>query len=369
MQKSIGKTRVGLHVLAPNVAAARIVFGLCNAARLFLSILMAALPLADASNASNTTTHQPHIPPIGLKLPSAEPAKQSALPLRAAGGNALLEGDSNSTKISSTAEDPLTPRILEALARLDAEAAALGALSPRAMAAAEAPSAAAAQQENDEEPEWLTAAAEEAAASHQPSSSSGSEVQEAARAQQVLDAAAALPVCVASLGRELRQSEEACRHLRSSALTQAATAQEVSTQLDLTKSAAEATAAAARRIVDDHEKDVTLLLAELRRLSPEACERIEGRLSAPLVALAARRKHAQAASAHRRKQRAASPRPMRPGGTSSAAAGGGGGSCAPHAARAESPIMERLSAAAADLADKVAKRASSPWRGRPRFED
>ena len=42
---------------------------------------MADLPLADVlADASNTTTHQPHIPPIGLKLPSAEPTKQSALP-------------------------------------------------------------------------------------------------------------------------------------------------------------------------------------------------------------------------------------------------------------------------------------------------
>jgi hypothetical protein len=349
----------------------------------------ASPPLGDVGNTT------PHIPPI--RLPVGGGGKQQAVaPLRAAA--AVLDGDSgaNAKGSAETAEDKLTPRILEALALLDAETAALGALSPRAHDAA-TNAQASADAADDEMPEWLMTAANEVegddgAGERFAERQNVEEEEVVAVTMPVMDAgrggasssssssssdAAALPVALATLGHELRQSEEHCRHLRTMAYTQAGTAQEVATQLELTKSAAEATASAARRIVDDHQADIALLLAELRKLSPEAAGRVEPRLSAPLAALAARKRHAQAASAMRRKQNAAaaqrsgSPRPGGERGAGGPAGGatstrGRGVAAAP--ARAESPLMERverLGAAAADLAEKVVRRAGSPWRGRP----
>ena len=113
---------------------------------------------------------------------------------------------------------------------------------------------------------------------------------------------------------------------------------EVLTQLEATKSAAEGTAAAARRIVDDHEKDVALLLAELRRLSPETADSVETRLSAPMAALRVRRRQAKA--------------------------------MAPSAPSEEDTTLERIGRVATEMARdvgrEVVRRASSPFRGRAR---
>ena len=273
----------------------------------------------------------PHIPAIRLPCTNNGGKSTTVAPLRAntnaLGGGADATKDKDGKK---QADDPLTPRILEALAMLDAETAALGALSPRAHESA-VPCAS-----EESEPDWLIAAADEVAAvsaeSSNPCCSSSCSTSSSggdAKAEVVLREAETLPVAMSALGKELRQSEEHCRHLRLMAHTQAGTAQEVAAQLELTKSAAEATASAARRIVDDHQADVTLLLAELRRLDPDAAARVEPKLSAPLAALAARRRHAQAASAHRRKQNARlmSPRPgsRRTAAAAAAPSGGGGG--------------------------------------------
>ena len=96
-------------------------------------------------------------------------------------------------------------------------------------------------------------------------------------------------------GRCKRLEAEA-HHLRSSAEATAATAKEVLGQLELTRSAVEGTQAAARKIVDDHERDVSLLMGELRSLvAPESAAAIESRLSASLEALSARKRHAAVA--------------------------------------------------------------------------
>jgi hypothetical protein len=102
--------------------------------------------------------------------------------------------------------------------------------------------------------------------------------------------AASIRALTSTLSAELRREEARCKrleaeahHLRSSAEAQAATAKEVLGQLELTRSAVEGTQAAARRIVDDHERDVGLLMGELRSLiAPESAAAIESRLSASL---------------------------------------------------------------------------------------
>ena len=335
------------------------------------------------------------IPPI--KLPGREACKSGVAPLRAAAS--ALEA-APSPKAQTSTSDPLTPRILEALALLDREAAALGALSPRVQEAAAPPSV-------DEEPEWLKTAEAHAfdageatlvttAAKHNCDADAVETAQGAAGPPDFVPVGA-LPVAVTSLAVELRQAEMNCAHLRNAALTQANTAVEVQAQLELTKSAAEATAAAARRIVDDHDKDIALLLAELRRVAPEAATAAEAKLSAPLAALAARRRHAQAAISHQKKHklRANSPQRVVPaaraqarpgeferswlpetGGAAAAAAATTstrGAAQAPSAsrvevARAESPLLERftnVAAAAADLGERLVRRAGSPFRGRP----
>jgi hypothetical protein len=292
--------------------------------------------------------------------------------------------------------DPLTPRLLEALALLDSEASRLDALAPTV---APLP-----VDDDSDEPEWLKEAAEAAAA---PSPSAAAEPwdEEAAQLQGMLadlpsgktstsstlswldkqlipivaasfphldrlvrpsilapssaaDRAAELlcrrdslkqrdmllserkerDAVVAALAYELRCVEEACRHLRSSAESQVKATAEVLTQLEATKSAAEGTAAAARRIVDDHEKDVALLMGELRRLSPEAADSVEARLSAPMAALRVRRRQAKA--------------------------------LAPSAPAEDDTTLERIGRAATEMARdvgrEVVRRASSPFRGRAR---
>jgi hypothetical protein len=307
---------------------------------------------------SDANCAPPEIP--ALKLPTgggvAPVAKVAAFPLRAA-SDALGKADESKKENGTEGKrDALTPRILEALAVLDAETARLAALSPRNVPSPRGPAI------DEAEPSWLTEAAEVAAEAVAVSSSEdfipAEAVAEAlASEQEQMDAAArSLPVVVATLGQELRQSEEQCRHLRSSAEAQAATTTEIASQLELTKSAAESTAAAARRIVDDHGKDVALLLAELRREAPHAAAAAEARLSAPVAALASRRRHAQAAAHARQKaKRSSSPRPVR-GGASGATQG---------PARSESPMLERIAAAAADVGREVVRRAGSPFRGRP----
>merc|ERR1719231_162142 len=122
--------------------------------------------IASASSSSPLTdvgNQQPVIPPIRLPGASKQPA--TVAPLRAAA--AALDGggdDASSDGRGGGAsggenEDKLTPRILEALALLDAETAALGALSPRAYDAAAIGVQATSSDPPDDEPEWLTSAA------------------------------------------------------------------------------------------------------------------------------------------------------------------------------------------------------------------
>jgi len=320
--------------------------------------LPSMVDLSASGAAENTSPNPsaPFVPPI--KFPAA-PVAKAPLPLRA-------EHDSTSTEVvpsaDASATDALTPRLLEALASLDAETANLSALStPRDYL-----------DDDEADPAWLREAEE-----------------------AVQDGSAAAPPSVAAtvatvetLSRELEVSEEQCRHLRSSAEAQAATTKEVLQQLELTKTAAETTAAAARTIVDDHEKDVSYLLRELRALAdPEHLARIEMRLSAPAAALAARRKNAKAAHAHAK--RAASPK--RPAAGSGArvrpaplAAPTFDGAAAVSAAPFRAPpshddsdaagwlapvfaeVLQTTQAVAADVRREVvrAARANSPFRGR-----
>ena len=88
----------------------------------------------------------------GSNATTAAPPSAKPLPLRAAadalGGGGAASGD------DAAVDDKLTPRILEALAVLDAEAEKLSALpSPRAFST-----------DDDEEPDWLKEASEKAAA-------------------------------------------------------------------------------------------------------------------------------------------------------------------------------------------------------------
>lgn len=151
-------------------------------------------------------------------------------------------------------------------------------------------------------------------------------------------------------------------------------------QLTLTRTAAEGTAAAARRIVDDHEQDVSLLLGALRPLlEPTALARVEAHLSAPLAALGARRKQAKAHHAHAKRQASpqrathapadASGRPkalVPPLDEHEAASDAAG---TPAAAWAPPWLAEALSttqAVAHEVGREVARaaRANSPFRGR-----
>ena len=88
----------------------------------------------------------------GSNATTAAPPSAKPLPLRAAadalGGGGAASGD------DAAVDDKLTPRILEALAVLDAEAEKLSALpSPRAFST-----------DDDEEPDWLKEASEKATA-------------------------------------------------------------------------------------------------------------------------------------------------------------------------------------------------------------
>jgi hypothetical protein len=185
----------------------------------------------------------PFVPPI--KFPQVSDAPQ-VLPLRAAGAGALgsLAGNGGPTPtetVDSSSSDALTPRLLEALASLDAETANLSALStPRPRL-----------DDDDAEPAWLTEAEHAAARTPPPDA----------------PPAAGDAVAVGTLSRELYVVEEQCRHLRSSAEATAGTVKDVMTQLDLTRTAAEGTAAAARRIVDDHERTRSQPPARLPDLS------------------------------------------------------------------------------------------------------
>ena len=360
------------------------------------TILHAVLAEAEASNAHKplaeiTSCNKPASPTVPkIKLPDVGSAVKpvAALPLRAP-ASALPSAEKQG---AATEDDKLTPRLLDALANLDVEAGKLAALSPRAKDVSPA------ETDDEDEPAWLTEAA--ATATAKAASSSSDEE----RTKQALRASKELPVAVSVLSRELRTCEDQCRHMRSAALTQATVTAEVTQQLELTKSAAESTASAARRIVDDHEKDVGLLLHELRRVSPEAAAAIEGRLSAPLAALNARRRHAQAASAHRKKAASRTGSPAR-GVPRSSSFGHGpttprpGPVHARPASRPASPMLERFSSSitssisstaqlernlssisssitsgftslAADVTREVARvRAGSPFRGRPASDD
>uniref|UniRef100_A0A7S2FF07 Uncharacterized protein n=1 Tax=Haptolina brevifila TaxID=156173 RepID=A0A7S2FF07_9EUKA len=205
-------------------------------------------------------------------------------------------------------EDKLTPRLLEALEALDQGAERLAALSPRAASLSPPPQT---KEASEEEPEWL---------------------REASTSLSQPENQLASIVAVSALGLELRQCEAASHHHRSCAEAQVRAMAEVNAQLAITKEAAETTAAAARVIVDDHERDVQMLLSELCRLDPRAAEAVEGRLSAPLVALAAR------------KRQAATRAPK------------------PAAARDASPILERISRTASEVGVTIGR--SLSFKGR-----
>ena len=317
------------------------------------------------SPSKSHTVPQIKLPPI--LMPSFD-ADSGVLP---------LQDHANAENSEALSCDNLTPRLLEAMALLDANIGVVDTLEASARAAAKPMSSAA---DDDEEPAWLKEAATVAAA--QPSCSateprvewddsiagvkevlgnsacghlSASHVTDALRwidnhlatcaatsfpqldrlvvapglhtdgraaAVELLrkrdallllrdgaHARAEVPAIASALSSEIAREESRVarleaqgHHLRSSAEAQARTTQEILSQLELTRSAAKGTQQAARRIVDDHERDVALLIAELRRLSPEAAASVEGRLSAPLEALAARKRHAAASAATRRQQ-------------------------------------------------------------------
>lgn len=239
-----------------------------------------------------------------LVLPSApvEDPSTSFAPLP------LGEGVTSAAAAAAAASgDPLTPRLLAALEALDQGAERLAALSPRASTPADV----------EEEPEWL---------------------REASAFSQALEdehgGVAAALVTAATMGFELRVCEAHAAHHQACAEAQVRAMAEISSQLAITKDAAQSTAAAARLIVEDHESDVSLLLAELRRFDPDAAEDIQLRLSAPMVALSARRR--QAAKAAPR----ASP------------------------ARDASPILERISRTASEVGAQITRSLSFGPRGR-----
>ena len=104
------------------------------------------------------------------------------------------------------------------------------------------------------------------------------------------------------MGVELRHEEVALHELRRASAKQARGYAGLHQQLELTKSAAEATSGAARTIVEDHERDVSLLLVELRKYAPsEVIAASEGRLSASLHHLTARKRRTQAEAAEHKK--------------------------------------------------------------------
>ena len=324
------------------------------------------LPSSLAAENASPNQAAPLVPPI--KFPTAAAPTKAVAPLRA-------EHDSSRTGVASSERDALTPRLLEALASLDAEMENLSAIStPRDISDGD-----------DADPAWLREAEEAVVQTCHPL-----EPPAAAAAVE-----AETVTRVATLSRELEASQALGKQLRVSAESQAATTKEVLQQLELTKTAAETTAAAARKIVDDHEKDVAYLLSELRALAePEHIARIEAKLSAPLVALAARRKNAKAA--HAQAKRAASPKrharaPLAApsvdatGGTNAPSARGAFGLDDPDASGWLAPVLADASAKAADVLQNTqaqvaqvaqvaadvrrevmrAARANSPFRGRP----
>ena len=325
--------------------------------------------LHDEEAAATVENAAPNVPPLKLDLPTctAPPVIKTA-PLRAKPEFAgfLESGDDTDSNTSSTKSSPrgtitsnissvdcttpvdsLTPRLLEALASLDDGLSNLSSAKPSPRGG---------PNDDDAEPEWLTEAAEKAE-------------KVTAEVTSASDSRAA----VAALARELTVSEANCAHLRQSAEAQASTNKEIMSQLELTKTAAESTAAAARKIVDDHEKDVAMLLAELRACAdPATVERLESKLSAPSHALAARKRQAKAK--HQEAKRAASPQKgARPGFKSSRQCGGSsaeGGRAPGH----EDPswlgdILTTASEVGREakgvLGEAVrAVRSSSPFRGR-----
>lgn len=269
-----------------------------------------------------------NLPATPLLLPSFD-CEQGVLPLQAAPTPAPV----------TSSEDPLTPRLLAALGMLDANLDEVEVVEKSARQAAAVTAAAAAEEE--EEPAWLRRASVDiAAASPLPMSCSD------------VTLGVQMQVVASTLTSELKREEAkvaaletAAHHLRSSAEAQARTTAEVLNQLDLTRSAAKGTQEAARRIVEDHEKDIALLLGELRMLAPpDAVEQIEGQLSAPLEALAARKRHAAAAASAKSGQSRTSTRGSVP----------------------RSLSFDRFSKAAAEAVSEVVEkaRASSPFRGR-----
>jgi len=294
---------------------------------------------------SKREQHVPKInlPPAPILLPTFD-AEQGVLPLKDAPPIPRAEGQ----------EDNLTPRLLEALGMLDANLDEVDALEKSARQAAAATAAAVAEEE-EEEPAWLRRASVDIA-STPPSLASLLSSDQWASGEQVQAVASTLTT---ELSREEARSaalEAQTHHLRASAEAQARTTAEVLTQLELTRSAAQGTQAAARRIVDDHQHDIALLMGELRSFAPpEIVYEIEARLSAPLEALAARKRHAAAAAAVE---------PTRP--RSSTRDGNSSSSIASACTVPRSMSFDRFSRAAADAVSEVVTRAraSSPFRGR-----
>lgn len=109
----------------------------------------------------------------------------------------------------------------------------------------------------------------------------------------------ALPVAVHALGLELRNEEELSAQVRRGASRQVRGHEQLHVQLELTKSAAEATSRAARQIADDHQRDVAALLEALRKgVGAEAAASVEAKLSASQTQLLARKRHAHAQQKH-----------------------------------------------------------------------
>ena len=289
---------------------------------------------------------EPHVPKIVLPVTSVLLPPFEALP---------LQQSAAPQQPVATYDDQLTPRLLEALGVLDAGLEDLDYVEKSAQEAAAATARAA---EEDEEPAWLRSASVNITSTSEAISSSLAASSSLAPGESTTGAqlSAVSTTLALELAREevrIAALETQSHHLRLSAEAQARTSLEVLQQLELTRSAAQSTQAAARRIVEDHEKDIALLLSELRNLLPaQEISDIESRLSAPMEALAARRRHAAAAAAVKRR---------------------GGSAAAPSASNVpRSMSFDRFKKVAADAVADLPSfnavvtraRASSPFRGR-----
>jgi NAD(P)-dependent dehydrogenase (short-subunit alcohol dehydrogenase family) len=197
----------------------------------------------------------PHVPKIVLPVTSVLLPPFEALP---------LQQSAAPQQPVATYDDQLTPRLLEALGVLDAGLEDLDYVEKSAQEAAAATARAA---EEEEEPAWLRSASVDITSTSEAISSSLAASLSLAPGESTTGAqlSAVSTTLALELAREearIAALETQSHHLRASAEAQARTSLEVLQQLELTRSAAQGTQAAARRIVEDHEKDIALLLSK-----------------------------------------------------------------------------------------------------------